>query len=54
MAFQGSLQKKTWQKGPETVQICTTLPLPYLLIPVNSIQLEKVYVSAMQNLETVC
>ena len=52
--FQRSLQQKTWQKGPKTVEICTTLPLPYLFIPVNIIQLEKAYVSAMQNLRTLC
>ena len=52
--FKRSLPQKTWQKGPKTVEICTTLPLPCLFIPVNIIQLEKVYVSAMQNLKTVC
>ena len=49
-----SLPQKTWQKGPKTVEICITLPLPYLLIAVNIIQLEKVYDRAMQNLKTVC
>ena len=48
-----SLPQKTWQKGPKTVKICTTLPLPSLFIPVSIIQLEKVYVSAMENLKTV-
>ena len=52
--FKRSLPQKTWQKGTKTVEICTTLPLPCLLIPVNIIQLEKVYVSAMKNLKTVC
>ena len=51
--LQKSLPQKTWQKVPKTVEICKTLPLPYLLIPVDIIQLEKVYVSAMQNLKTV-
>ena len=51
--FKKSLPQKTWQKGPKTVESSTTLPLPYLLIPVNIIQLEKAYVSAMQNLKTV-
>ena len=41
-----SLPQKTWQKAPKTVEICITLPSPYLFIPVNIIQLEKVYVSA--------
>ena len=52
--FKRSLPQKTWQKGPKIVEICKALPLPYLFIPVNIIQLEKVYVSAMQNLKTVC
>ena len=51
--FKRPLPEKTWQKGPKTVEICITLPLPYLFIPVNIIQLEKVYVSVMQNLKTV-
>ena len=50
ISFKRFLPQKTWQTDPKTVEICTTLPLPYLLIPVNIIQLEKVYVSAMQNL----
>ena len=40
-------------KGLKTVEICTTVPLSYLFIPVNIIQLEKAYVSAMQNLRTL-
>ena len=52
--FKRSLPQKTWQKGQKTVEICKTLPLPYLFIPVEIIQLEKVYVTAMQNLKTVC
>ena len=45
--FKMCLPQKTWQKGPKTVEIFKTRPLPYLFIPVNIIQLEKVYVSAM-------
>ena len=52
--FKRSLPQKTWQNAPKTVEICKMLPLPYLFIPVKIIQLEKVYVSAMQNLKTVC
>ena len=52
--FYSSLQEKTWQKFPKTVEISTTLPLPYLFIPLTIIQLEKVYVSAMQILKIVC
>ena len=52
--FQTALRQETLETGPNTVEIWTMLPLPYLLIPVKIIQLEKVYVSAMQNLKTVC
>ena len=52
--FKRSLPQKTWQKCPKTVEICTTLPLLCLFIPVNIIQIEKVSVSAMENLKTVC
>ena len=52
--FWRCLPQQTWQKRPKTVEICTTVPLSYLFIPVNIIQLEKAYVSAMQNLMTVC
>ena len=45
--FKRSLLQKTWQKRAKTVKIFKTLPLPYLFIPVNIIQLEKVYISAM-------
>ena len=37
--------KKTWQKRPNTVEMCTTVSLSYLFIPVNINQLEKAYVS---------
>ena len=49
--FKIPLPQKTWQKGTKTVEICITLPLPYLFIPVNITQFEKVYVSAIQNLK---
>ena len=52
--FWRTLQQKTWQKGPKTVEIWTKLPLTYLFISVNLIQLEKVYVSALQVLWIVC
>ena len=54
MPFWRSLQKKTWETGPKTVEIWTKLPLPNLWMPVNIIQSERVYVSATQNLKTVC
>ena len=52
--FQRCLPQQTWQNDTKTVEICTTLPLPYLFIPVHIIQLQKVYVKAIQNLKTVC
>ena len=52
--FKRSLQQKTWQKDPKFVEICITLPLPCYFVPVHIIQLEKVHVSDMQNLKTVC
>ena len=47
------LPQQTWQKGPKTVEIWTTLPLPYFFVPLEIIQLEKIYVSALQILKTV-
>ena len=47
ISFKRSLPQKTWQKGAKTIEIFKTLPLPYLFIPANIIQSEKVYVSAM-------
>ena len=40
-------------KGPNTVEILTTLPLPYLLITVQEIDLEKISFSNMQRLRNV-
>ena len=39
---------------PNTVETWTRPPLPYLLITVKAIELEKVFLSEMQNLTTVC
>ena len=52
--FKRSLPQKTCQKGPKTVEICKMLPLPYFFIPAKINLLEKVYVTSMQNLKTVC
>ena len=52
--FKRSLPQKTRQKGPKTVEICTTLSLRYFCIPLKIIQLEEVYVSPMQILQFVC
>ena len=35
--FKRSLPQKTWQKGPKTVEIFTTIPLPSSFIPANII-----------------
>ena len=51
--FRGFFPQQIWQKDPKTVEISTTPPLPYLFIPVNIIQLQKVYVSALQILKIV-
>ena len=40
--------------GRKTVQILTTAPLPYFMISVNAIWFEKVSLSGMENLTTVC
>ena len=40
--------------GPNTVQMWTTAPLEYLLINVKAVILEKVSLSNMQNVWTVC
>ena len=40
--------------GPNTVQIVITAPLPYLLITVRAIQLEKDSLSHIQNIKTTC
>ena len=50
--FRG-LFKKNMEKGPKTVEIGTTLLLPYLFIPLDIIQSENIYVSALQILKTV-
>ena len=53
ISFERCLPQQIWQKGPNTAEICTTLPLPYFFIPLNVIQSEKIYVSALQIFKTV-
>ena len=43
-----------WQTIPNTLEICTVAPLPYLLISVKEIELGKFSLSVMQSLKTVC
>ena len=52
--FQRYPQYETWQTSRITDSISATAPLPYLLTTVNVIQFEKVTVSDMQNLKTLC
>ena len=40
-------------KGPNTVEIWTAPPLPYLLMTVKAIELEKISLSNMQSLKNV-
>ena len=35
IVFKRSLPQKTWEKGPKTVEICKTVPLPYLFMAVD-------------------
>ena len=51
--FQGILRKATWETCPNIVEICMAETLPYLLITVKAIDLQKVSVSDTQNLKTV-
>ena len=39
---------------PNTVEIWTTATVPHLLINMKEVELEKLSVSDMQNLKTVC
>ena len=48
--FRG-LFKKNMAKAPKIVEICTTVPVSYLFIPVKLNQLEKANVSADAVLE---
>ena len=44
------LQEATWSMRPNIVEMSRTAPLPYLLITVQAIVLQKVSLSDMQNL----
>ena len=41
-------------RGPNTIEILKTSPLPYLLTSVKAIELEKISLSDMQTLRSVC
>ena len=45
--------KSNMVNGPKYVEIWMTAPLPYLLINVKAIDLDKVSLCEMQNLKTV-
>ena len=51
--LKGLFDKKHDKRTQRLLKSATTLPLPYLFIPVNIFQWEKVYVSAKQNVKTV-
>ena len=51
--FQGTFRKGTWYTCPNIVEICMTAPLPYLLIAVKAIDLQKVSFIDRKNLKTV-
>ena len=53
LTLQITLRKGTWYTGPSNFQISTTKPVPYFLINVKAVQLQKLSVSDMQNLKTV-
>ena len=40
--------------GPNTVEIRWPAPLPYLLITLEAIELERISLSDMQNVTTIC
>ena len=50
--FRGILQKATWYIRPNIVAMSGTAPLPYSLIAVKAIVLQKASVSDMPNLKT--
>ena len=50
--FQRTLPQAAWKTDPNTVPMSKKEPLPYLLITLNIIQFEKVYITAIQNLKT--
>ena len=45
--------KSNMENAPKSVKIWMKAPLPYLLIAVQAIDLQKVSVSYMQNLKTI-
>ena len=51
--FHGILRKATWQTPPNIAEISMAGTLPYLLITMQGIDMQKVSVSDMQNIKTV-
>ena len=54
LKLQTPKDKRDIVNGANTVEICSTAPLLYLLIVEKAIELEKVSISDMENLRTVC
>ena len=52
--FIGPFKKQHSKRVKNTVEIRTIVPLQYLMIKVRAIELQKVSLSNMQNLKTVC
>ena len=52
--FRGLFSNKHGKRAQRLLKSATTLTLPYLLVPVKIIQFGKIYVSALENLTTVC
>ena len=52
--FQRSIRKATRQNGRKSLAISMTAPLQELLITLEVVALEEVYLSDTQNPKTVC
>ena len=54
MPLQRTLGEGTWKTRQNTVEIGKAARLSYLLINVYAVEFEKVTLTDMQNLKTVC
>ena len=52
--FEKTLWKPAWSGGTSTVEIWTAARLAYLMISLKAIGLEKISLTDMQSLKTVC
>ena len=51
--FEGTLREPAWWAGRTTVEIWATACLPYLLMSLKAIGLEKIRLADMESLKTV-